>query len=536
MMQMLKKLYLYGLINVLVFGVGLSSSAWSQTASNLKSDLSYIPSSTLFAISLNPAELSAKKESKPLIELLNSFTKDAFQGVKTEQLGNVVVMILPTSVYRRQSNVVIRLSPTSEADVDSIKNLVTKANLQIAQPDPKTLLLSKSDVALYHCQLAGVNGAKNCSWAEIWNAGSARDVVFMAAPSLALTSSIEVKDFFQGLKDADPRRFIHSNSLEYCEWVVGTVAVQDEVQVTLLAQAVNGKYAESLVGDSRSVLSMLRGIIFQSQDALLVDSEAVKNPIVKYLHELESMLEDTKIAQSNAQVRFSMISKNGLTARLASMSGSSSKAIANAPSRRRSANTLKQLGLAMLNYESAYKRLPAAMQIGPMDVPRSWRVTLLPYLEKTALFEKYQMAESWDSPANAEILKQMPEVFGDPATSETGFRVFISPVKAAGGALFSSEPAKSGPKFAEITDGTSNTICIVESVNTVPWTKPEGILFDPSGEPLQVSDINPKGFNVVFVDCSVRFIPPNIAPEILKGIISKNGGEAIFTGNLKEAR
>lgn len=535
MMRLLKKLCLYGLINVLVFGVGLSNSALSQTASNLKSDLSYIPSSTLVAISLNPAELSAKKESKPLIELLNSFIGGAIEGVKPTQLGNVVLIILPPS-FRGQPNVVIRLSPTSEADVDSIKSLETKANFQVIQADPKTLLISSSETALFHSQLAGVNGAKNCSWAEVWNAGASRDVVFMAAPSLALISSTEVKDFFQGLRDADPRKSIPTNSLAYCEWIVGTVAVQDEVQVTVLAQTVNSKFAESLAGDSRNVVSMLRGIIFRGQDALLVDSEAMKSPVVKYLHELEAMLEGTKIVQNDAQVRLSMTSKNGLTARLSSMSGSSSKATTNAPSRRRSANNLKQLGLAMLNYESVHKRFPAAMQIGPMDVPHSWRVAVLPFLEQSKLYEKYQMAASWDSPTNADVLNQMPEVFGDPATSETGYRVFISPVKKAGGALFSSEPAKSGPKMAEIVDGTSNTICIVESDNTVPWTKPEGILFDPSGEPLKVSDINPKGFNVVFVDGSVRFIPPNIAPETLKGMISKNGGEAIFTGNLKEAR
>lgn len=535
MMRLLKKLCLYGLINVLVFGAGLSSSALSQTASNLKSDLSYIPSSTLFAISLNPAELSAKKESKPLIELLNSFMGGAMQGVKPEQLGNVVFMTLPSS-QRGQSNVVIRLTPTNAADVDSIQNLATKANLQVVQPDPKTLLISPSEVALNHCQLVGVSGAKSSSWAEVWNAGAARDVVFMAAPSLAMAVSMEANQIVQGLMEGEPRRLVRASSIEYCEWIVGTVAVQEEIQVMVLAQTVNGKHAESLVGDSRVLLSKLRGVVFQGQDSLLVDSEAVKNPMVKYLNELESMLEGTKIVQSNSQVRLSMTSKNGLTARLASMSGISSKAIASAQTRRRSANNLKLLGLAMLNYESTFKRLPAAMQIGPMDVPHSWRVTVLPFLEQSKLYDKYQMAEAWDSQANADILKQMPEVFGDPATGETGFRVLVSPNQRAGGALFSSEPARSGPKMAEIIDGTSNTICIVESVNTVPWTKPEGILFDPSGEPLQVSDINPKGFNVVFVDCSVRFIPPNIAPEFLKGIISKNGGEIVETDNLKVAR
>ncbi|WP_410969410.1 hypothetical protein, partial [Salmonella sp. SAL04284] len=36
-----------------------------------------------------------------------------------------------------------------------------------------------------------------------------------------------------------------------------------------------------------------------------------------------------------------------------------------------------------------------------------------------------------------------------------------------------------GRTFAEITDGTSNTLLVVESNDAVPWTKPDDLPYDP---------------------------------------------------------
>ena len=34
-------------------------------------------------------------------------------------------------------------------------------------------------------------------------------------------------------------------------------------------------------------------------------------------------------------------------------------------------------------------------------------------------------------------------------------------------------------KIRDITDGTSNTLMIVEAKRNIPWTKPEDLSFDP---------------------------------------------------------
>ncbi len=52
-------------------------------------------------------------------------------------------------------------------------------------------------------------------------------------------------------------------------------------------------------------------------------------------------------------------------------------------------NNLKQLGLAMHNYESAFKRFPGG--VGPYGCCwGTWQVAVLPFMEQTAMFSLYQ--------------------------------------------------------------------------------------------------------------------------------------------------
>jgi prepilin-type N-terminal cleavage/methylation domain-containing protein/prepilin-type processing-associated H-X9-DG protein len=57
-------------------------------------------------------------------------------------------------------------------------------------------------------------------------------------------------------------------------------------------------------------------------------------------------------------------------------------------------NNLKQMGLAMLNYESAYKKFPSALmgaRVGaPQDDGVSWATAILPFIEQTPLYNQLQ--------------------------------------------------------------------------------------------------------------------------------------------------
>ena len=80
----------------------------------------------------------------------------------------------------------------------------------------------------------------------------------------------------------------------------------------------------------------------------------------------------------------------------------------------------------------------------------------------------------------------------------------------------------------DVTDGTSNTLAIVEAKDGVPWTKPEELPFDQAPVAMfGASSFHTGGFDALFADGSVRFIKLSVNPRVLRALITRNGGEVI---------
>jgi hypothetical protein len=67
----------------------------------------------------------------------------------------------------------------------------------------------------------------------------------------------------------------------------------------------------------------------------------------------------------------------------------------------------------------------------------------------------------------------------------------------------------------------------VEAAQAVPWTKPQDLPFDPSKPLSELSGLFPGGGNAVFCDGTVHFTSNKVKPEILKALITRNGGEIL---------
>jgi prepilin-type processing-associated H-X9-DG protein len=80
-----------------------------------------------------------------------------------------------------------------------------------------------------------------------------------------------------------------------------------------------------------------------------------------------------------------------------------------------------------------------------------------------------------------------------------------------------------------VTDGTSNTIMVVESKDAVPWTKPDDLKFDMEARPslYGAGSAHPGGFNTTFADGSVRFLKNSIGLPVWKALITRASGEVI---------
>lgn len=199
--------------------------------------------------------------------------------------------------------------------------------------------------------------------------------------------------------------------------------------------------------------------------------------------------------------------------------------------RSQSINDMKQIGLAIHNHVSANNTIPGPIRDKNGKPLLSWRVAILPFLEQAPLFNEFHLDEPWDSPHNRTLLDRMPQVYAIPNSStepgKTFYRSFSGPRT-----LF--DPSmKDGINFAHITDGTSNTLALVEARQAVEWTRPDNeIPFDekePTGKPLleQLGGHFPGGFNALMLDGSVRFLKETVNPIVLKALVTRDGGEVI---------
>jgi len=194
--------------------------------------------------------------------------------------------------------------------------------------------------------------------------------------------------------------------------------------------------------------------------------------------------------------------------------------------RAQSSNNMKQIILSMLNDESARGTFPPHANFDKQGKPLlSWRVHMLPYLEQDALYKQFHLDEPWDSEHNKVLIPLMPRVYSNPSSiSRPGMANYLA--VCGKGLMFDGEK---GRKIAEITDGTSNTIAVVEadSDRAVIWTKPEDWQFDLQHPMAGLGHAHPGGFNVALADGSVHFLSTNIDPKLFESMLTIAGGEVV---------
>ena len=202
-------------------------------------------------------------------------------------------------------------------------------------------------------------------------------------------------------------------------------------------------------------------------------------------------------------------------------------------------NSFKQILLGMHNYYDVYKSLPPGDKVRDAEghSKLSWRVYILPFVENVQLYREFHLDEAWDSPHNMTLLEKMPDIygartFGDLSRGDIkpGYTTFLAPM--------GEDTAFGGTKatlFSHITDGTSNTVVLVEVKPelAVPWTAPDDYVFDPAtpGSGLQ---IGPDGkFLAALADGSVLELRGDLKPEQFLRLFKMSDGEVV---DLREMR
>ena len=197
-------------------------------------------------------------------------------------------------------------------------------------------------------------------------------------------------------------------------------------------------------------------------------------------------------------------------------------------------NNLKQIALAMHNYHDTYKTFPPAFIPDENGEPmRSWRASILPFVEQMALYDRYDFHERWDAPENEFAIGIAIPSYKCPSDpSSAGAPTDTSYVLVTG--LDTIFEVGKQARIAAIIDGTSNTILAVEIHNSgINWSEPRDLdieafvaMFGPGGTG-QASSPHPGGLNVVLADGSVQFLSFNISQQDARALATSAGKERI---------
>jgi prepilin-type N-terminal cleavage/methylation domain-containing protein len=253
-------------------------------------------------------------------------------------------------------------------------------------------------------------------------------------------------------------------------------------------------------------------------------------------------------------------------------------------------NNLKQQGIALHLHHDAHETLPPGwvdwegVWADPLHETQA-NVAILPFMEENNVAQLYDDSVPWDHPNNQDLARVMPEVYVCPSayrdeqTEPGGFETTdYSYIRSASnwsvhqGALHAMFEINHLREFEEVTDGLSNTIMQYESAGrTASWVHgvrtpepdwwngvyrawtaqfnaswfypavftpsaeggPPDVVYFVGSEIINVSNwgapysFHAGGIQVSLGDGSVRFMPENIDIEVLNGLTSINGDEAL---------
>jgi hypothetical protein len=99
--------------------------------------------------------------------------------------------------------------------------------------------------------------------------------------------------------------------------------------------------------------------------------------------------------------------------------------------------------------------------------------------------------------------------------------------------------------WKDFSDGLATTLLVVDADDAVPWTKPVDLAYDPAGP---LPPLHPftkpvyflgwklwhrRGFLGTFADGKARFIREDVGEAGLRGLITRDGGEAVDRSKLE---
>lgn len=194
-----------------------------------------------------------------------------------------------------------------------------------------------------------------------------------------------------------------------------------------------------------------------------------------------------------------------------------------------SVQNLRRIAVAMFNYHDTFQSFPPARSRRgrPVNAQLSWRVHLLPYLgeQEQALYHEFRLDEPWDSPHNRKLVDRIPDSYrpDDTQLAAVGKTRFVLPT----GEKTITPKIGQSVRIAQVTDGLSNTVLIVEAdrEHAVVWTQPADLNVDLQ-KPLDGIAFGPQdAMLAAMADGRIVRIRRAAAEQKLADLLTRSGGE-----------
>ncbi len=304
-----------------------------------------------------------------------------------------------------------------------------------------------------------------------------------------------------------------------------TLDLRDSIQLGSALHFADAAKAKRGLDSAQAGLAVLKPMLGSVLDQ--ADREKQMADFVPILKIAETALNQVRFEQrGNAVVAQTSLpgGPQGVASLTTALAGSIVK-MREAAERMTSVNNLRQIAIAMHNYHATHNHFPAHAIYSADGKPLlSWRVAILPYIDQDNLYRQFKLDEPWDSEHNKKLLKMMPPVYEMPGGKAKDPHATFYQAFVGTGSVFEGDK---GMRLADITDGTSNTILVVEAGEAVPWTKPDDLKYD-SAKPLPKLGGPIQGdFNAAFCDGHVRLIKKTIDPQVLHLLIQRSDGMVI---------
>jgi type II secretory pathway pseudopilin PulG len=198
-----------------------------------------------------------------------------------------------------------------------------------------------------------------------------------------------------------------------------------------------------------------------------------------------------------------------------------------------SLNNLQRIAEALNAYAVQHGSYPSPIVYDTNGKPLySWRVLILEQLGEAQLAANFRRDLAWDAPENAILLSQCPKVFMCPTLSKNQIAASANYALITGNnTLFPT----SGPlTFSQISDGRDRTLLVAEvDLAGGEWSQPWDIDIAKLNTRIGFGGVDAIGGNhagggaIAFADGTPGWLPEDLSPALLRGLISPAGGEAI---------